>query len=209
MSVVADSNPATDLDGARSCGSCSLCCTVLRVDELGKLGGSRCVHQRVDDPNGGCGIHASRPSICRGYRCLWLSGSLETTDRPDLLGAFLSLTTEGETQMLSIHEAGTGAFEASPRLQEIAAGFRAAVPVRVSDAEAVMDPDRGYRLLLPNGEDHLVAGDRTLVRRAGLPDEERRMPWLDRRLRRLVIAARRRYLGWMTARGRAKMHSGS
>jgi hypothetical protein len=186
----------------RTCGPCSLCCTLLRVDALGKLGGTECCHQRVGDPAGGCGIHERRPAICRGYRCLWLEGSLEEADRPDRLGAVLSLTTEGESPSLFVHEARPGAFDASPRLQQIAEGWRESLRVRISDSQSVLDPDRPHRVLLPGGEEHLVAGDRITVRRPGRPDEVRRLPWLDRSLRRAVIALRHGYLNWIVARRR-------
>jgi hypothetical protein len=186
----------------RVCGSCSLCCTLLRVDALGKLGGTPCRHQRIGNPAGGCGIHASRPEICRGYRCLWLSGSLEDSDRPDQLGAVLSLATEAETPSLFVHEARRGAFDASPRLQQIANVWRESLPVRITDSENVMDPDRPYRVLLPGGEEQIVAGDRITLRRPGRPDEARRLPLLDRSLRRAAIAFRRAYLRFMVARRR-------
>ena len=69
----------------RAGGDCSLCCQVLRVDELAKLGGVPCIHQDVGAK--GCSIHPSRPKICRAYRCLWLSGGLAEADRPHRLGA--------------------------------------------------------------------------------------------------------------------------
>ncbi len=199
-----DSDSAAHSEPVRACGACSLCCTVLRVDALGKLGGTNCVHQRPGHPEGGCGVHARRPDVCRAYRCLWQSGSFEAADRPDRLGAVLSLTTEGETPMLFVHEAHRGAYEASPRLQAIAADFRVTLPVRISAAEDVMDPDRPYRVLLPNGEDHLVTGDRITVRRPGAPDQERRMPLLDRSLRGLVLSVRRRYLAFVAAQLRIR-----
>jgi hypothetical protein len=175
----------------RACGACSLCCTVLRVDELGKLGGVPCPQQRIGHPDGGCGIHAERPRICRGYRCLWLQGKLEDGDRPDRLGAVLSLATEGETPTLFVHEGSPGAFDASPRLQAIAESFRRMLPVRISDSANVLDSDRPIRVLLADGVEHRIAGDRCVVHRPGAPPEERRLPWLDRALRRAVLALRR------------------
>jgi hypothetical protein len=189
-------------ESERVCGPCSLCCTLLRVDALAKLGGTPCRHQLVGNPAGGCGIHERRPEICRGYRCLWLSGSLEESDRPDRLGAVLSLSTEGETPSLFVHEARRGAFDASPRLQEIADLWRESLPVRIADSKSVMDPDRPVRVLLPEGEEQIVAGDRITSRRPGRPDEERRLPLLDRSLRRAAIAIRRAYLRWWVARRR-------
>ncbi len=48
----------------RSCGSCSHCCTVLRVVELHKVAGEHCIHQRG---SAGCGIYETRPQVCREY----------------------------------------------------------------------------------------------------------------------------------------------
>jgi hypothetical protein len=186
----------------RSCGACSLCCTLLRVDELGKLGGTPCRHQRVGRAEGGCGIHASRPHICRGYRCLWLEGRLSEDDRPDRLGAVLSLSREGTTPTLFVHEARPGAFDASPRLQELAARFRETLPVRIGDSADVLDADRPVRVLLPGGVEQRIAGDRIVVRRPGAPPEERRLPLLDRGLRRAVLALRRGYLRLAVGRRR-------
>jgi hypothetical protein len=175
---------------------------LLRVDELGKLGGTPCLHQRPGHPEGGCDIHARRPAVCRGYRCLWLQGSLEEGDRPDRLGAVLSLATEGATPTLFVHERAAGAFDASPRLQEIAERFRVTVPVRISAAEDVMNPDRPYRVLLADGVEHRVAGDRVEVYEAGVRTQSRRLPFLERGLRRAVLALRRSYLRFIAARRR-------
>jgi hypothetical protein len=194
-----DGNEA-QTESERVCGACSLCCTLLRVDALAKLGGTPCRHQLVGNPAGGCGIHARRPEICRGYRCLWLSGSLEDSDRPDRLGAVLSLATAGETPSLFVHEAQRGAFDASPRLQEIASVWRESLPVRISDSESVMDPDRPQRVLLPGGHEQIIEGDRITLKRPGRPDEERRLPLLDRGLRRASIAIRSTYLRWLASR---------
>lgn len=195
------SDAATD-PSTRSCGSCSLCCTVLRVDELGKLGGTPCLHQRPGHPEGGCGIHTRRPKVCRGYRCLWLEGSLEEADRPDRLGAVLSLATDGATPSLFVHEAELGSFDASPRLNRIAARFRETVPVRISAAEDVMNPDRPYRVLLADDVEHRVTGDVVVVYRGGVPVETRRLPLLARGFRRAALAVRRRYLRFVSKRRR-------
>lgn len=173
----------------RVCGSCSLCCTLLRVDELAKLGGTPCVHQR---PEGGCAIHPRRPGICRRYRCLWLSGGLDDADRPDRLGAVLDLASRGGLPELVVHEALPGAFERSARLREIAERHRVAMPVRILDAARVLDPERPYRVLLPGGEEQRVAGERIEILRDGRLVAERRLPWLERLARRMLLAAR----GW-------------
>jgi hypothetical protein len=173
----------------RACGECSLCCTVLRVDPLRKLGGVPCIHQDVAGP--GCAIHATRPTICRAYTCLWLSGGLEEADRPDRLGAVLDVVSSGPTVQLEIREAAPGAFDRSRRLQAIATRYRATMPVRIADVGDVLDADRSFRVLMPDGEEHRVRGAwREIVRTSG--DVERvRLPLLERLARRAVLALRR------------------
>jgi hypothetical protein len=197
----------------RSCGDCALCCVVLRVDELGKPAGAPCreLHPAyasgrraasAEPRPGGCGIHSTRPSICRGYRCAWLAGHFEDADRPDRLGAVLDFTLRGVEPELSIIEASPGAFERSPRLQAIAAAQREVLRVRITDVAGVDDPDRPVRVLLARGEEHRVRGDRGIRLRDGVPIAERRLPWLERTLRRALLALRRRKLDAQAARAR-------
>jgi len=172
----------------RACGACSLCCTLLRVDELAKLGGTPCVHQRAE---GGCSIHPRRPATCRAYRCLWLQGRLGPGDRPDRLGAVLDLASRGGFPELVVHEAEPGTLERSARLREIVGEFRLSMPVRVLDARGALDPDHPFRVLLPDGEEQRVAGDRVETWRDGVQVGATRLPWLERALRRVALAARR------------------
>jgi hypothetical protein len=173
---------------------------VLRVDELAKLGGTPCVHVVAagDGDGGGCGIHARRPAICRGYRCLWLSGKLLDEDRPDRLGAVLDLVPTsgggGGALRLSIREGTPGAFERSSRLQEIAALFREQLPVRITDVADVLDPGRPFRVLLANGEEQRVAGDVVTTLRGGAVVSTRRAPWPERWARRASLAWQRQKL---------------
>jgi len=182
-------------DARRSCGECTLCCTVLRVDHLAKLGGEPCVYLRREGP--GCSIHAHRPPICRSYRCYWLGGGLGDDDRPDRLGAVVDLVSAGGAPVLAIREASPGSFERSARLREIAAEFREHHPVRITDAGDVMDPEREYRVLLARGEEHRVRGDRVEVWRDGARVEARQRPWLERTLRRAAV--------WRTSRSLRRM----
>ncbi len=176
-------------NSARTCGDCSLCCTVLRVDELGKLGGVDCVHQNRRGP--GCSIHPRRPGICRAYRCLWLSGGLDAGDRPDHLGAVLDVVAEGPLVRLEIRESKAGCFDRSQRLAFIAEQYRESMPVRITDVGEVLNASRAYRLLLPKGEEHRVEGDRTEIHRPGQPVQRRRLSLPERLVRRLVLALRR------------------
>lgn len=182
----------------RVCGECSLCCTVLRVDALRKLGGTPCVH--LAGAGRGCAIHTTRPAICRGYRCAWLQGSFRDEDRPDRLGAVLDFQTRGPTLQLSIREAVPGAFDRSPRLQEIAEAQRAHAQVRITDVEDVLNPERPHRVLLPDGEEQRVAGGRITHLRDGAVVSERPVPWVERGVSRLTAALTAAKLRWLGSR---------
>lgn len=192
LSVPAEGSPRARRAAARECGACSLCCSVLRVDELGKRAGVDCVHQRGRE---GCAIHATRPSICRAYECLWLQGGLEDAERPDRTGGVVDLETTGIGLRLGIREVRRGAFDESPALQAIAARYREQMPVRISDAQDVMNPDRPFRVLLADGVEQRVAGDRIETYRDGVLVEQKRLPWAEWLGRRLSAAIRRRTLG--------------
>ncbi len=175
---------------SRSCGPCSLCCTVLRVDDLSKPAGQDCVHQRE---GGGCGIYQARPSICRQYRCLWRQGGLEDDERPDRTGGIVDLETVGIGLRLGIRVDKRGDFESSQALIDIAERYRSQMPVRVTDAEDVLNPDRPFQVLLPDGVLQRVEGERMEIYRDGELVERNRLPWAERLGRRVSI--------WWRSRG--------
>jgi hypothetical protein len=173
---------------------------VLRVDELKKLGGVDCQHQCKPSEDAkaisfGCAIHERRPQICRSYHCLWLAGGLTDGDRPDKLGAVVDILTLGSETRLSIQEAGPGAYDASTRLQEIAAQYRESIPVRIVEAGNVLDPDRPFRVLLARGEEHRVEGEWTTLKRPGEAPRRLRLSWVARIARRAGIWLRRQQIG--------------
>jgi len=178
---------------------------VLRVDELKKLGGVDCQHQCKSSESGeavsfGCAIHDRRPQICRNYHCLWLAGGLTDGDRPDKLGAVVDILTLGAETRLSIQEARPGAFDASTRLQEIAAQYRESMPVRIVEAGNVLDPDRPFRALLAQGEEHRVEGEWTTVERPGEATQSLRLSLIARLARRAGIWLRRQQIAGSRSR---------
>ena len=73
MSDLPSSDPAPaspQLVAGRSCGTCSLCCKVLRIEETESPAGEWCQHC---DPGHGCKIHSTRPATCRDFYCMWLT----------------------------------------------------------------------------------------------------------------------------------------
>lgn len=73
-----------ELEGTRRCGSCTLCCKLLPVKEIGKLANTRCDHQRSGK---GCAVYRKPgfPRSCHMWNCVWLIGEPETAklSRPD------------------------------------------------------------------------------------------------------------------------------
>ena len=67
----------------RQCGSCTLCCRLLPVRELGKLANQRCQHQRLT----GCRVYHEPakgfPLCCGLWSCRWLNGDAHEVGRPD------------------------------------------------------------------------------------------------------------------------------
>jgi hypothetical protein len=53
----------------RHCGTCTLCCKVLTVDELRKPNGQWCPHCVQGR---GCSIYSDRPNECRRFQCGYL-----------------------------------------------------------------------------------------------------------------------------------------
>jgi hypothetical protein len=68
----------TSLVSGKSCGSCTVCCTVMGVPELKKRPWQQCPHVVAGQ---GCGIYAERPIGCRQFICGWL---LDPNMGPDL-----------------------------------------------------------------------------------------------------------------------------
>jgi hypothetical protein len=61
----------SDIIPGRSCGSCTVCCVSLTIDdaELKKAEGIRCSHLHRENA---CSIYPTRPNSCRRFFCGWL-----------------------------------------------------------------------------------------------------------------------------------------
>jgi hypothetical protein len=72
----------------RTCGTCTLCCTLLPVKELEKPSFAPCPLVRdVPSAKPGCSIYERRPSGCRMWSCVWLaSPDVPVEFRPDHVG---------------------------------------------------------------------------------------------------------------------------
>lgn len=66
----------------RECGACTLCCTLVPVEELGKKANTDCSDQIRGK---GCAVYANRCISCRFWECQWMAKPDETRfiRRPD------------------------------------------------------------------------------------------------------------------------------
>jgi hypothetical protein len=75
----------------RDCGTCSVCCTALTIDDpaLQKPQGYRCRNLNSNDR---CGIYATRPKTCSDFYCGWRRLKwVRDTLRPDISGVLVGL----------------------------------------------------------------------------------------------------------------------
>ena len=73
----------------RECGSCTLCCKLLGVDEISKPQGEWCSHCNIGV---GCKIYRDRPNECKNFTCMWIAELLPLEMKPNEVGAVFTLT---------------------------------------------------------------------------------------------------------------------
>jgi hypothetical protein len=89
-----------DLVPERTCGECTLCCTVMAIDkpDIQKDAGVICRHCR-----GGCAIYETRPALCRDYHCGWRQlPILDDSWRPDRSGVFVEIEVIDDQTVISM-----------------------------------------------------------------------------------------------------------
>lgn len=83
----------------RSCGSCTLCCKVLSIDELQKPQGKWCTHCNVGK---GCKVYEERPTECSSFHCGYLTWP-ETDERWFPATSKMVIVSELEGKRIAIH----------------------------------------------------------------------------------------------------------
>jgi hypothetical protein len=90
---------------ARSCQTCSECCTRMPIRDLDKPANQRCKFQRFHK---GCTVYRGpeMPAACQLWNCLWLVGEgTEALSRPDRSGVVLDC----QPDFITIRDDDTGA----------------------------------------------------------------------------------------------------
>lgn len=129
----------------RECGSCSMCCKLLFIEELSKPEGSWCPKFNKGT---GCGIYITRPQSCRDYRCRWLDdGMLGDEWRPDRCRFTMHFSESGIGLWLNVDPSQPLAWKAQPFYSTVKSWSRAAhdgtgyVAVRIKERTIFLFPE--------------------------------------------------------------------
>lgn len=130
----------------RECGTCSVCCDYVSIAELDKPARVPCRHLGQDGR--GCTIYESaiRPRVCAAFLCSWMRGHGAADDRPDAIGAVLSVNDIGNGRFSLALELRPGAVLGSAASMVASVAANTKLPVIVSDYESLPPHDTGDRV---------------------------------------------------------------
>jgi hypothetical protein len=134
---------------ARQCGSCSACCTLLEVTDVGKSANEWCKHC---DAGKGCTIYHHRPQMCRSFSCAWLQGHLNDEWFPETAGMVVHFSQDAIN--VQVDPGCSDRWREEPYFSKLCEwslnGIR-------------MNGNRGYATLVVAGSDRFLLLGRTIV----------------------------------------------
>jgi hypothetical protein len=161
-------NETSPLVPGRTCGDCSLCCKLLRIEELNKPAGRWCPH--CAPGRGGCGIYDGRPQECRTFNCAWLMlAHLGPEWHPTRARMVLTFEASGKRIVLHVDPGSPAMWRTEPYFSQIKQWAKAAVDH--AGQVVVHVRDRAIAIL-PNKEVDLgtfAPGDVIIVRERASP----------------------------------------
>jgi len=167
------------LVAGRSCGDCSLCCKLMRVDEFDKPQGVWCRH--CAPGRGGCTIHGTRPAVCRDFYCGWLVGpNLGPEWQPLICRMILFFETNGNRLAVHVDPNHPQTWRQEPYYRQLKDWSREAV---AAQQQIVVYIKRRAIVILPDKEvdvGELDPGDHIRVDTRELPQGGR--TWIARRI---------------------------
>jgi hypothetical protein len=139
--------PHIPLAPGKSCGSCTLCCKLFPVPELEKPAGTWCRHIAQGR---GCGIHATRPQVCRAFDCQWLfNADLGPEWKPERCKFVLSIYPGSNSLVVTADQGAPRAWAQAPFIAELRRWAKAALDQ--GDCVLVFERDKASAIL-PDGE---------------------------------------------------------
>lgn len=150
----------------RECGSCSLCCKLIAVEELAKPEGVWCPNCSVGKAR--CTVYDNRPSSCLTFHCGWLqTHDLGAEWQPTRSKMVVAAEGDGNRITVYVDPGFPTQWQTEPynsQLMDLAIGLaeqRKQLIVRIVDRVIVLLPDRIVDLGSVKKEDHIiVARDR-------------------------------------------------
>ena len=141
----------------RRCGACTLCCKILRIEELAKPKGTWCRHCEA---GGGCKIYEQRPSECKKFLCGFLTATeLSEEWRPSKCKIVLVAELGGKRIAAHVDPSRPAAWRIEPYYSQLKAWARYAAPGRgqvvvyIGMRIIVIFPDRDAELgILEEGD---------------------------------------------------------
>lgn len=145
----------------KECGTCTLCCKLFPVPELDKSAGKWCRHIVQGR---GCGIHATRPPVCRGFHCQWLyNPDLGPEWKPEKSKFVLSIYSGSNTLAVTADPGFPEQWASEPYISQLRRWSRAAleqgdcVVVFQGDKATAILPDRNVALGILGAGDAIVS----------------------------------------------------
>ena len=153
---------------ARTCGTCTLCCKLFPVPELDKPAGRWCAHIAQGR---GCGIHESRPQVCRAFWCQWIANAdLGPEWKPERSKFVLSIYPGSNSLAVTVDPATPAAWRGEAYLPSLRRWAKAALAdgnfvlvFNGAQATAVLpDGEKALGTIMPG--DKIVAFQRGMIR---------------------------------------------
>ncbi len=165
MNEEATSTPPELVPG-KDCGSCSMCCKIFKIAEVDSPPGEWCRHVVQGK---GCGIHATRPQVCRGFFCHWLRNpGLDEEWKPEKSKFVLYTELEGRRMVVAVDQSNPTAWKREPYYSQFK---QWALMAADTNRQLVVFNNENATLILPHTDMDLGIvnlGDEIIVDRKGM-----------------------------------------
>jgi hypothetical protein len=132
---------------SRTCGTCTLCCKLMKIAALKKPVGQWCPHCAVGQ---GCTIYAGRPPECAAFTCVWLSTpALGEEWKPARSKIVLVYDARNNHLVAHVEAGNAAALKKSPYREKLQDWMKAALP---RGGRVYLAVGGQMSLLLPDGE---------------------------------------------------------
>jgi len=147
----------------RACGSCTLCCKLLGIPELGKAKNEWCKYCEIGS---GCRIYDERPAPCREFLCGYLSWEMTGEHWfPARSKMVIAPEYDGERLVIHVDPARPNAWREQPYYSDIktwaalAARDLRQIVVSIGNRSIVILPEEDVDLGFVQDDERIVIGE--------------------------------------------------